>query len=131
MRRRVIENSKKIDNSKIVDKNKKMIRSSKIAGNIWTPLPTGRVVRLAMVVLMLLAFPMVMLAQSLPTLSTESSRTYYRINVAKNDAAASYRSTYNISPTTPASVQNASTDEEIWYFVPATLFRPGKRTRCV
>lgn len=56
----------------------------------------------------------------MPTLSTESNKTYYRINVAKDASGSSYQSTYNISPTSSkVSVKNASTDEEKWYFLDA------------
>ena len=107
--------SKKRDRSKIV--NRKMVSSNKIAGNLWTARPTGRVARVTAALLVLLTLSVELFAQTLPTLSTESSRTYYHINVAKNDAGSSYQSSYNISPTATVSVKNSTTDEEIWYFI--------------
>lgn len=64
-------------------------------------------------------------AQSLPTISTENSRSFYFINVGKNDAANSYQSSFNVSPTSPkVSVKNSSSDEEVWYFVDAMVPLP-------
>lgn len=79
-----------------------------------------RLLRVALLAGMVFSSGCTAWGQNLPTLSTESTRKYYRINVAKNDAGTSYRSTYNVSPTSPyVSVKSAETDEETWYFVDA------------
>ena len=78
---------------------------------------------LFLVVLFTVMIPIGMRAQNLPTISTESSRPFYRINVAKSDG--NHQSNFNVSPTSPkVSAKSASTNEEIWYFVDAFAALP-------
>lgn len=78
---------------------------------------------LFLVVLFTVMIPIGARAQNLPTISTESSRPFYRINVTKSDG--NHQSNFNVSPTSPkVSAKSASTNEEIWYFVDAITSLP-------